>query len=305
MKLFRRKEDVPIRQPHITAQNDSFSFRRSRTLTGSASDSVTSVVTHRDRSDLQSPRMKAHALRQKRRHLALILGGCFLVCIGLMWLMSQFVFSTRAVIVGVNAVDTGSYQKTINEYFGSHPFERFRFALRENALIDTVRSHHAELDSVTIELPATPLGASTARLVARQPVVTWQLGGTKYYVDAKGEAFSTNFFAEPTVAVTDKTGVKPDEQGSIASTRLLKYLGRLIGKIGQGGFKVVSITLPPLTSREIDIQLEGRGYPIKTQLDRDTSAQATDVINAVKYFDTKHITPAYVDVRVSSRAYYQ
>jgi hypothetical protein len=108
------------------------------------------------------------------------------------------------------------------------------------------------------------------------------------------------------VAVEDKTGVEFEQAEVVVSDRFMSFLGQTVGYINKGKVgKVSKVIIPAGTLRQIDVQLRGKDYIIKTHIDRDPYIQARDAINAVKRLNKKGITPRYIDVRVEGRAYYR
>lgn len=305
MSLFRKKDQAPIRSPRITEQNESLTFRRSRTLTGSSSEHVRTVSE--DRAQIRSPRLKEHELRSHRRRLGGYLFGVVLLIGIILLLLSQFI---GVVSVNVNssqplmkASDTIHYGQLINDYFAARPVERFRFALNGEALRDYMQEKAPEV--ATISFDTTGLATANADIRFRVPVVAWQLPSGRSYVDGDGHSFTENYYNEPSVTVKDDSGIDPTS-GAIISDRFLQFMGRVIALSNDSGVvRITGATIPRNTTREIDFNLEGRGYVVRTQLGRDPASQATDIINAVKYMDSKGIQPAYIDVRVAGKAAYR
>lgn len=301
--LGKKKKDVPIRQPRIIEQNESYAFRRSRTLTGSTAAGIRAVGE--DRAQLKSPRIHLHELRAHRRRLGLYLFGALLVLAAGGVLVTQFVGKVASVTTTPQgtAIDTSHYVKVLDDYYGEHPFERFRFALNSGRLTGYLSQKAPEVAGMKIT--ASGIAQATMAIDFRQPVVVWEISGQKYYVDADGHDFKINYYPEPTVVVKDQSGISPDA-GAVASNRFLHFLGRVVSLTNESGVaKVNGVIIPPDTTREVDLQLEGRGYVVKTLLDRDPAAQTTDVLNVLKYLDAKGIKPQYVDVRIAGKAFYR
>lgn len=302
-----RKKQVDIRNPHITTQNEAYTFRRSRTLTGSSASSVRAV--NEERGQLRSTRLQEHDLRRHRRKLSFYLLLCVALigCLGV--ILEQYngndvTISTNTAEASTKDIDTARYQQFAAEYYNAHPLEHFRFALNMEAFAEELRSKAPEIADAKV-VRGDGVLQGEVKLTFRQPVVSWVIKGEKYYVDADGEAFQVNYFAEPTVSVVDESGIDP-EAGVIASGRFLRFMGRVITLVNDSGVTTVSgVVIPRGVTRQIDLKLTGVGYPFKTNLDRDPAGQAADVINAYKYFTSRGITPAYVDVRVSSKAFYR
>lgn len=305
MGLFRKKQEAPIRSPRITEQNESLTFRRSRTLTGSSSEQVRTVS--KERAQIRSPRLKEHELRSHRRRLGGYLLIVALVISAILLLLSQFFGIVRVNVQSdtplVRTVDETKYDKLIDEYFARHPIERFRFALNEQTLNEYVQQKAPEAASISLD--NTGLATANADIRFRVPVVAWQLHQQKSYVDGDGHSFTLNYFNEPSVTVKDDSGIDPTT-GAIVSDRFLQFMGRVIALSNDSGVaRITGAIIPRNTTREIDFSLEGRGYIVKTQLGRDPASQAMDIINAVKYVDSKGYKPAYLDVRVAGKAAYR
>lgn len=302
MGLFKKQHDQ-VRHPHISDDNGAYTFRRSRTMTGSSSDTVRAAAELH--ADLQSDRLKHHVLRKKRRHLLTYLLFVVVCAGGLVFLLNNFMISASVTSGGgAPAVDMAAYQQTVNDYLFSHPSERFSFALRGEALLETVQKKYPEVSTVTVTVQPW-LRAAHISVGLRKPIASWTIGQTKYYIDSNGVAFQKNYGAEPSLVVEDNTGIDPTSTGAVASERMIRYIGRLVALLQQKGLSVERLELPPSTSREVDVRLTGTAYAIKTNLDRDPAGQAADVAEAVNYLSRKGITPAYADVRVSSKLYYK
>ena len=299
---FKKKQHEQVRQPHISDNNDAYSFRRSRTLTGSSSDTVRAAAE--PRGDLRSERLKTHDLRKHRRKLGWLLLAS-LVIIGCLWtLLAQFIPSVSATTSGVDDSVRASYAATVHQYLSDRPSERFFFSLEQSELKRIVQAQHPEIRDFSLESTGF-LQPAHAVVVLRQPIASWTIAGEKYYIDDQGVAFKRHVGTEPTLVVEDRTGIDPADAGAVASARMLRYTGRLVALVQQAGYTVEKVELPPQTSRQIDLRIAGKGYVVKTNLDRDPAGQAADVVNAVKYLESKQLAPAYVDVRVSSKAYYK
>ena len=307
MALFKKKNTKePIRQPRLmTGQGPDYTFRRSRTLTGTTSPKVNPSAE--PRSQLKTPRLKEHELRQQRARVGRLLLFISL-CIGIVaFLLVNFIGDFRFTYpqqVANTTPQTAQYQHSLSEYFIDHPFERFGFALNSKQLEAYMREKHAEIIGLAVERNWYGGGVQFVAYF-RTPILVWQVGSKRFYVDDQGIAFRYDHFGTPLVSVTDQSGIAPDSGNSVASQRFLKFLGKMVGAVNAGGKgKVISVVIPAST-REIDLRLEGRDYPIKTHIDRDPLQQAEDIVSALNYFDNKKTKPEYIDVRVAGKAFYK
>jgi hypothetical protein len=303
MRWFKNKKQS-ARQPKLMAGQNDYVFRRSRTLTGTVSADVATAAA--PRGQLKTDRLKLHELKAHRGKLLRLLSGVLLGILVLAFLLANFI-TTPQLVAGQESgqsLNAKPYQESMYAYFGDRPLERFGFLLDPSNLQAHLKRSHTEIANVTVERDWYG-GNARFTLFFRQPLLVWKTGQQQFYVDSQGIAFTYNHFAEPKVAVTDQTGLPPDQTGAVASTRFIRFLGRMVGAVNDyKKGRVVSVIIPPST-REIDLKLEGREYLIKTNSDRDPLQQAEDVAMALTHLDQRGVKPQYVDLRVAHKAYYK
>jgi len=296
-----------VRQPRLMQGQDEISFRRSRTLTGSKSADV--GAANERKAELKSDRLKKHELRGRRR--ALFVGLLLLLCViaALYYLISQYIGTIRVtqllpVQAVINSPSQQQYQTGIIKYLQSHPGERFRFSLNNTKLSEAINKEFPEVERIDSDGGSFGYGNFTVTL--RQPVASWKLAEKQYFVDAHGEAFEKNYLNTPDVNVIDNSGASLSKGNAIASQGFLRFLGRLVALVDESGLgRVTEATLPPNTTREVDIRIEGRGYFVKTHTDRDPASEVEDLKRVAKYLEDRKITPQYIDIRVEGRAFYK
>ncbi|MGD8374178.1 MAG: hypothetical protein PVI21_04995 [Candidatus Woesebacteria bacterium] len=293
------------RQPKkMSVDQAGYVFRRSRTLTGSTSAKV--KPTAASRSQLKTPRLKAHELYQERKKILRVLGLLALGMMFMAFLIVNYIADCKINYIALTDAtpNISEYQSSLKEYFGERPIERFGFLLDTDQINYYMQQKHGEIEN--FEAYRQWYGGDVEFEVEfRQPILVWQVDSQKFYVDDQGVAFTYDNFKQPLVSVEDKSGISPDSGSSVASRRFIRFLGQLVGAVNTNDQGKVKAVIIPTSTREIDLTLEGREYPIKTHIDRDPLQQAEDISNALKYFDSKNITPQYVDVRVLNKAFYK
>lgn len=313
MGIFKKKQpDVPRRRRETSEEGggrateadlaERYAFRRNRTLTGSASSQVSS--TSEANAQLKSPRAKAHELAQKRRHLGVVFLLVIAGAAGLFFLIYQF---TSGVVVRAQDVTMRLdpvYEKTIQEYLSRQPIERLRFLLNEAALAEYMRVQTPEVSDIHVE-GASGFGVSTFVVTMRQPIAGWSIRGQQQYVDNSGTAFGRNYFAEPQVQIVDNSGIELDPGQAVASNRFLGFVGRVVGQAKAQGYDVAQVIIPSGTTRQVEVRLKGVGYPIKFSVDRAAGVQVEDMARSLRWLSGRGITPQYLDVRVSGKAFYK
>lgn len=272
-------------------------------MTGSSSANVVSATELS--GDFRSPRAHVHHLSAHRQRLGTIL-TFVLVTIGLLtWLLYEFTASIQVTPTDSSAViQQDRYKKIIDDYYSLHPIERLRPLTHTEQLNDYVKRQAPEIASVHIGGSA---GFATSQfdLELRQPIASWLIGTTQYYVDKDGIAFQSNYFEQPDVRIIDQSGVPQTEGTTVASSRFLSFVGRAVSIGVQYGLSVEQAILPPGTTRQIELKVVGHTYPAKLSLDRPVGEQIEDLQRVIAYLDSKKVTPQYVDVRVSGKAFYQ
>lgn len=299
----RRRNDqgkVRIETP-LNDLDQRYNFRRNRTLTGSISSHVASASE--SNAQFKSPRVQSHELIKKRRRVGSLFTLVVFGALAVYGLTQQF--TAEAVVKSGVPGDVGStYKEAIQAYFGTRPIERFRFLTNHDALNEYVKQKLPEVASVRVAGSAG-LGKSLYSLVMREPLVGWTIEGKRQYVDASGTPFEKNFYPAPSVQVVDNSGARSEGGQVIASNRFLAFVGRTVGLAKAQGYVVTQVTVPVATTRQVELRLEGVGYPVKMSIDRSVGEQIEDMVRLIRWFQSRKETPQYIDIRVSGKAFYR
>ncbi len=277
-------------------------FRRNRTLVGSSSLDIRSAGELR--GDLRSSRTHVHHLTAHRRMLSTIFIAVVAAACLLTWLLYEFTAEVEVSATDGISINEKRYRKAINDYFAAHPFERLRFALNDDELTEYLSHTVPEVVGVHDNGSA---GFATSQFVLafRQPVASWRIGSTQYYVDNSGVPFQTNYFDKPTVKIVDQSGIPESAGTTVASSRFLRFVGRVVTLAQENGLVVTQAIIPAGTTHQVEVVATGHAYPVKLSLDRPVGEQVEDMQRAISYLDAHHVQPAYIDVRVSGKAYYK
>jgi hypothetical protein len=244
-------------------------------------------------------------LAKKRRHL----GGLFFLTVTaamiLFLLMNQF---TASVIVQATPDPSlkldDSYTEAINTYMADHPAEHWRLFMNTDRLLEYLQTVAPEIKAVNVTGPAG-FGSSLFTVVLRTPIASWDINGERLYVDESGVPFKRNYFTSPSLAVTDRSGVPVSPGQTVASNRFMGFVGQVIGRAKAQGHTVTGITIPPGMTRQIEVRLDGVGYPIKFSSDRPAGEEVEDMVRAVGWMKERKVSPEYLDVRVKGKVFYR
>lgn len=296
---------MPRRRTSDAAQEslqERYAFRRNQTLTGSMSPHIT---TANDLSaQIRSPRAHIHELTQHRRRVGVLFAMAGMACVILGILILQFTANVTVRSRELTMQLDDRYAKDINDYLDRHPVERLRFLLRPAELLRSLQAVAPEVADVSIDGSAG-YGATAFVLTMREPIVGWTIRDSRQYVDTTGTAFSRNYFADPKVQVVDESGLVVNGGETVASNRFLGFIGRVVGLSRQSGLTVTDVILPRGMTREVDLKLEGVGYPVRFSVDRPAGEQVEDMQRAIGWLSSHQQSPEYLDVRVSRRAFYK
>ena len=281
---------------------ERYTFRRNQTLTGSASHHIMSA--NDQTAQIRSPRAHLHELTQRRRQVGVLFGIAGLACVVLGILILQFTASVTVRSKELTMQLDDRYARDINDYFSRHPVERLRFLLRQDELLHELQAVAPEIAHISVEGTAG-YGKTAFVVTMRQPIVAWTIRDSRQYVDATGTAFGRNYFADPTVQVVDESGVVVNGGETVASNRFLGFIGRVAGLSRDAGMVVTDVILPRGMTREVDIRVQGIGYPIRFSVDRGAGEQVEDMQRATAWLTAHEQQPEYLDVRVSRRAFYK
>ena len=256
----------------------------------------------------ESERQKSHSLVMQRRKLGTVFivaaSVVVLLFIGLWQFIAQPIVALADTEI-TQAVDTAPYEKAVAEYVGRNPSQRFRATVNERLLTEYVASVHGEVASVSVAHGFTLPSQVRFTITFRQPVASWQIRGTEYFVDKEGVVFGKNYFSTPGVTVVDESGIAPEQGSAVASGKLLGFLGRVVDQAKGRGYTVSQALLPADTTRRVDITLEGGETRVRLSTDRGVGVQVEDMDRALQYFTSRGTTPQYIDVRVGGRAAYR
>ena len=252
-------------------------------------------------------RRRLQKLRLLRRRLAALIATIAIILAFGLALLTQFAGSISGAVatdknIKLSDTDVTKYVGIVNEYFAKNSFERFSFARRKSVLLQYIEDKAPEVSSVSF----FPSGLSSYKLhvTVRKPVAMWISGNKTEFVDEKGIVFQQNFYGVPSLAIEDSSGASVSN-GRSASSTFLSFVGLTATKLNKAGYKVSRVIIPKGSIRYVEFYLDGRNFPFKAQITRDSGSQAHDIEVMARYVDSHKITPQYIDCRVEGKAYWK
>ncbi len=311
MNIFKKKQTIDERPSRRTRKESVDSpkelvrqFRRGQTMTGSSSGHIKS--SSELSASLLSPRATTHHLTTHRRRLGWRLIGALVICFILYLSASQIIasVSVRSETANVSSEQNKLYAASLERYLSERPVQRFMPSLDQSGLLQYLQAHHPEIERANIVLSAE-LGKASLELALRSPIARWNLNGSNEFVDKRGVVFMYTPHAAPELEIVDNTGLPPSKGNVVTSTRFLGFVGLVVGGLEQRGLTVTKATIPPLTTRQLEINLSTVPYAFKLNTDRSAGEQVEDIARIVAFFQSRNETPSYVDVRVKGKGFYR
>ena len=302
LSFSRKKSDKNLSRREIAARRQvenydnlpTQSYRRNRTLNSRQTISPLEA----------SERLEAHNLVRKRRHMMqklFITAVCLAVVV---FLLFQLTISVSVQTPDAkSSSNSGKYASVLNEYYNTHPAERFRFFLNNNDLRQFFLQKAPEVKTIRVE--GDFLARSAAKLTFRQPVAQWSSGNKVYFVDDSGVTFEQNYFNPPKVAVRDESGLPTRGGQEVINRQFLSFLGQAVSEFSQHKLKVSEAILPANTVRQVWFKVEGRESQIRMTVDRSARSQVRQAIVTLGYLDKNGQSSGYIDVRVDQRSFYK
>lgn len=313
-KMFSRRtsDDAPRRRADAGFRDEEQSeplqplntYRRNRTITGSSSARIASG--NELNAEFRSPRAHVHHLNRLRRRIVLYFIGIIGTGIALYLLLGQLVASVIITVPSSTVLTLErkhEYEQQLSSYFDRNPLERLLFNTNNKKMLGFMAAKYPEIVSIDLDSTGSP-GRVQALFTLRAPIAKWTLRGQNEFVDQQGIVFAYNAFAAPSLQILDSSG-STTSNGIVTSNRFLAFVGRVVGAAKSRGYTVVQATIPPLTTRQLEIKIEGLPYAIKYTIERGAGEQVEDMDRAVKYLQKSSIIPSYLDVRVKGRAVYK
>ena len=146
-------------------------FRRNRTLTGSASSHVASG--NELYAEFQSPRAKVHHLARIRRRLGFLLTIVCLAGVALYLVVSQLIAHVQINVTQnalLNEATKQAYSARLDEYYASRPLERLLPLLKKEELYAFMTAKYAEIKTLDIKETGEP-GYGIVQLSLRQALL--------------------------------------------------------------------------------------------------------------------------------------
>lgn len=206
--------------------------------------------------------------------------------------------------------DQAAYQKAADKILNTSALNRNKLTLDSARLSRELKQQFPELSDVTITIPLLahrPL----VYVHASKPAVILATSNGSYVVNAAGKVLVPSTQV-PDIdklqlpLVGDQSGASTSVGKQVLTSDNIRFIQIIHAQLAAKNLPVSSMILPAIAS-ELDVQVTGKPYFIKFNLQSNSARQQAGTYLATNAQLTKqNITPAkYIDVRVDGRSYYQ
>lgn len=205
--------------------------------------------------------------------------------------------------------DEAEYAAAADEALRQNVRNRTKFTVQTHEVEEMLLQKYPELRDVVLRLPV--MGRKPTLVIdIRQPVLLLTAASKTYVLDGNGIAVSE----ARTLPASDKNGlpVVQDQSGiditlgkQVLTTETVRFITDALYQLSSKGYQVESLRLP-VSINELDIQLRGLSFYIKTDSSLDARLQIGSFIAVWESLKEQGSAPAeYIDVRVEEKVFYR
>lgn len=170
------------------------------------------------------------------------------------------------------------------------------------------------------QFPELATASVTVPLLAHRPIVYIQIerpvlilaaSNGSYILSNSGRALVASTKSQPLDSlnlpqVGDQSGLGVTVGQQVLSSQNIRFIEFVSKELAAKNLPVAAMTLPAAAS-QLDVQLTGKPYSVKFNLQSNTARQQVGTLLATTgQLDKQNVIPGkYIDVRVDGRAYYQ
>lgn len=201
------------------------------------------------------------------------------------------------------------YAQTAKRILADSPFSRTKISVDSNGFEKKMLVEFPELDRATLTLPL--MGhRPIVDLIARKPVMMLANAQGVWLLDKNGlvmmkAADATGLDSLGLSTVIDESNLEVVLGRGVLTAQSVTFIADLSNQLAAAKVVVQSLTLPA-SANELRLQVAGRPYYIKFNMENDPRLSAGEFLALQKKLDAEGITPGeYIDLRLGERAFYK
>lgn len=196
------------------------------------------------------------------------------------------------------------YREAADKLFSSSFTNNFKITADSNGIAMELERQFPELQAVSVALPLIgnhPL----VYIVPAQPSVLLQTKyGGVYAVSSTGVALARLNTTSTQPVLVDQSGTSVRVGAQILPRTTVNFIESVQYQLNAGGQKIKGMVLPADGGYELDVQLQGKPYIAKFNLQGSPKEQAGALLATQHSLGTNN-PASYIDLRVPGRSYYK
>lgn len=258
----------------------------------------------------ESPNTEERRKKYRPRSIGRTLSVGIIILIGLICAAKILTLSgTPRVVVmssGTDATyiqDNGIYAQAAQKLLEKSKLNGFKLTADLTGVSSKLKAEFPELQAVSMTLPIIG-NRPIVYIMPAQTDIVLRSGDSNFAVNSSGVVLTelTGSTSSKAVTVIDQTGLTPMPGKRILPASTVAFIQRLNYQLIAGKQNVSSIILPASSAYEVNVQLEGRVFYVKVNLQGEPVEQAGAILASI----ANGVGPSeYLDVRVPGRVYYK
>ncbi len=205
--------------------------------------------------------------------------------------------------------ELNEYAAAVDEILQQDLSNRTKFTIQTNKVEDALLDKYPELQAAVLRLPV--LGRKPTMVIeVRQPTLLLSVADNTYVLDKNGVAIvQANQLSaadkQGLPVVIDHSGINVEVGQQVLTTETINFILDARDQLAAKQLKITSLVLP-VSINELDIQIEGLPYFVKTDTSGDARLQIGTALAVKDNLQGQGTMPSeYVDVRVEEKAFYR
>jgi len=313
MRLLPRKSDKPLGrrrkvepEQHLPQAPNVYSYRASRT------EQDASIGRNEKRPAQRSSEGSGVRFWVRRFSLAVLL----MIVVAAFTSMVSLTPNAKLQSVSIGGKDSPflqnktAYQTAADTLLASSVWNRTKLTINTTKLDQDLLRQFPELAAANVTLPLLS-HRPVVVIQPAQPVLILNASNGSFVIDERGKALLSSDQLTSSnqlnlVQLTDQGGLRVSLNHQALTSQNVSFIQAVAAELAARGVTVSSMTLPAAAS-ELDVQLAGKPYFVKFNLQNtDARQQAGTFLATIAQLQHQNIAPSqYVDVRVDGRAYYK
>ncbi len=216
----------------------------------------------------------------------------------------------RVVIVGQQA--NASYVQLASVYgaaaqklLSANKANGLKLTADVSGVSASLRQEFPELEGVSITVPLVG-NRPIVYVMPSQSSLLLSTAGTNYVLNNSGVVLAKATTAAPKggVVVTDQTGITPVIGKQLLPASTMAFISSVNYQLKAAHVSVSGMTLPQGSTYELDVQLAGKPYTVRMNLQADATQQAGALVAVLTKLGGTQ-PGQYIDLRVPERVYYK